>query len=56
MFSDDKRMVEYVFIVLELRAFVASNSSDHRGDYQEDHGPSSMYFLEHFLPCSDEAI
>jgi len=56
MFPDDRRMVEYMFIMLELRAFVASQSSGHRGYYQEDHGPFSMYFQEHFLPYSDEAM
>ena len=48
MFLDDKCMVEYMFIVLELRAFDASHSSGRRGEHQKDHGPSSIYFQEHF--------
>lgn len=49
-------MVGYLLVVLELQAFVASHSGCRREEHQEDHGPLSMYFQEHFLPGSDEVM
>ena len=42
-FSVSLMMVEHMFIVLELRCFVAPHSSRDDAKYQEDYG-SSVYF------------